>query len=108
MTNVAGTRRVRNPPWQRTKANLPHRSTLQRWRVRADKLAKEKGCRWSCDLCKVALKRCYGWVWLRVPGPWRVRPTKRRLCYSCFLQVDTFIKQLEAESCGVDWPPDEF
>lgn len=99
-------------PWRKPHDRLPDKSTLSRWRKLADERARQKGAEHACHLCKRPIgdattsRGCYGWVELRVPGPWRVQPQRRRICYSCWLMMDSFIKALETHIADDNLPPE--
>jgi hypothetical protein len=98
---------ARTPPWRRDgRPRRPSRWTLARWRSLANKRARERGARWACDLCKrpignaAAGTGCYGQITLTVPGAWRQRPLRRRICFDCWTLARNYVEMCEAEGAG--------
>ena len=98
------------PPWCYPRRQMPHKSTLLRWRRLADRLAQAKGAAFACHLCKRPMGRLSdeetpaAWIWLRRPGQWRVPIVKRRLCYNCTVTLKTKIDELEAQGAREHLP----
>ena len=71
----------RMPPWKYPKKVLPRYDTLGRWRTIARRLARERGARTACDLCKRPLHH-YGQLRIRHPRS-RGRSRNRTVCAPC-------------------------
>lgn len=86
------------------RAAKPTQVHLQNWRGEAQRRAKAQGWLAACDLCKRDVGRAYGWVWLRVPGPWRCPPRRRKLCRDCWDLLARLIRELEEQGTARNLP----
>jgi hypothetical protein len=96
-------------PWRtyQTKhpGDVPGKDVLAKWRKQRRALAKSAGARFVCDICGRPLHR-YGYVWLRTPRAWRVRPRKRSICFACYTSIDVLLDQMEATQAREHLPPE--
>ncbi len=91
------------PLWHRRRVDQPAERQLRRWRRLAEKLAKLRGARWACGLCKRPIgdeakrRGSYGRLLVRTPQGFRSRWRVRKLCYSCWVMVCAQIDRWEAQ-----------
>jgi hypothetical protein len=78
-----------NRPWRKFDGEIPHDSTMRRWRRRADELAREQGCKGACHICFRPVCGRRGSLKLMAPGIYRQRPFEVMLCTACW----SFLKQ---------------
>lgn len=87
-------RQAKDPtPWRSYKGEKPTWETLARWRLRATELARSRGAKWACGLCKRPLgpRGAHGWVRL-----WWQKKRDRRVCYACWVTVGHLLDHMEA------------
>lgn len=95
-------------PWHYwTKDTPPGQKTLEVWRRFATRLAQEKGARWACGLCKRPIglvkgrggqpRGQYGLLQVSVPGGYRLKPRRRKICYVCAWNLMAYLEMLEWE-----------
>jgi len=101
-------------PWRGYKGVMPDKATLWRWRQKALALARRKGARWVCEICKRPIgneeKRtgAYGEVTLRAPSKNTAKAKKRKLCFACWATIDVLLDQLEVTGANEHLPAEDF
>ena len=85
---------LKRPPWRYPRDRLPSRATLLRWRKEGRRLAKKKGFKSSCDICKKPLNH-FGRFKIWSPTTWRQAPKDRQLCEECWAVITEIVDVLE-------------
>lgn len=89
-------------PWEYPKDKLPSRWTLRRWRDVANKLARARGAKRACSICKRPINQ---WGMLRIKHPRTYGKSRyRTLCSSCATVINTMLDVLEWYGASQNMP----